>query len=785
MGKDSMIGAWKTRVYDGEKAAGTLKFTDDINFGPELLHAKAVRSTIASGRIIDVDYAEALEVPGVVKVILGRDRPIRCGIYLKDRVPIAVEKVRYFGEPVALVVAESEDAAEEAAYKVKVKYEEEKAILDPVEAMKEGAPLVHPDLENYERVAFVTPVPGTNIAQHFKIRRGDIEKSFEEADHVLEESFSCPQIAHSFLETHTCICYQNPASEEVTVWTAAQSAFTVREIIAKTLGLSLHKVRVITPPIGGGFGGKAGVTVEGLCLMAALDPDIKGRPVKLFVPREEVMLTSWVRQGWNTKVKMGVKEDGTISAMKVEVIFDTGSSAEYGVNPVRSAGYTSNGCYYVPNIHSDTYGVYTNKPFGGAYRGFGLPELLGGLELVVDTVAHRLNIDPVEFRLKNIIKPGFPMCTGTPIQPHALETIIKKAAEKINYYKNEPSIRKGWKRGKGIALAIKAPAMPADASSSAVVEILGDGSVKLLAATMDMGQGAYTAYAQIVSEELGVPIDRVKCYYPDTALHPYDWQTVASRSLWSMGMAIKRACEDAKKQLFDLYAEYWQCNQEEITVGNGKVICKRLGKEEAIDEKVQNGFSMPDGELKGGPIIGRGRFTPPDVVYPEPETGQSPRSVVHFTVGAVGVDLEVDPGTGEIAINKIVGGYDVGKAISPFNVRGQIEGGSGQGISQALFEGMYYDSEGRLLNQDFTDYKIATTMDVPWEIESFWEETPEELSPYGNRGVGEHPMIAVAPAIGNALYKALGIRIHKQPFTKERVYMANKAAEKGEKHFWG
>ena len=260
-------------------------------------------------------------------------------------------------------------------------------------------------------------------------------------------------------------------SQEVTIWSTAQSAFTLRELVAKGLELPLYKVRVIAPPIVGGFGGKAGITVEPLCLAAALDPDIKGRPVKLFVPREEVLTTSWVRQGWNTKVKMGVKKDGTISAMKVELVFDTGTSAEYGANPVRSAGYTSMGCYYVPNIWTDSYGVYTNKPFGGAYRGFGLPELMGGLEAVVDAIAYRIGMDPIEFRLKNLLKPGLPTCTGMPMPPHALDKIIKKVAEKIDYHREEPPIRKGWKRGKGIALAIKAPAMPADASSSATVEI--------------------------------------------------------------------------------------------------------------------------------------------------------------------------------------------------------------------------------------------------------------------------------------------------------------------------
>lgn len=473
MENKSMIGAWVTRVYDAEKAAGTLKFVDDLRFGPELLHAKAARSPIPCGRIVNIDYSEALKVPGVLKVVLGKDFPTRFGIYLKDRTAMAVDKVRYVGEPVALVVAESEDAAEEGALKVKVQYEEEETVFDAVEAMKDGAPLVHPDLGSYERVSFVTPVPGTNIAQHFKIRRGDVERGFKEADDILEESFSCPQIAHAFLEPHTCICVQDPVSQEITIWTSAQSAFAVREIVARALGLPLHKVRVITPPIGGGFGGKAGITVEPLCLAAALDPDIKGRPVKLFVSREEVLLTSWVRQGWNTKVKMGVKKDGTITAMKVELIFDTGVSAEYGVNPVRSAGYTSMGCYYVPNIWTDSYAVYTNKPFGGAYRGFGLPELLGGLELAVDAIAHRLGMDPIEFRLKNLLKPGLPTCTGMPMPPHALDTIIKKVAEKIRYYEDEPAIRNGWKRGKGIALAIKAPAMPADASFGCIRELGG------------------------------------------------------------------------------------------------------------------------------------------------------------------------------------------------------------------------------------------------------------------------------------------------------------------------
>ena len=289
---------------------------------------------------------------------------------------------------------------------------------------------------------------------------------------------------------------------------------------------------------------------------------------------------------------------------------------------------------------------------------------------------------------------------------------------------------------------------------------------------MDMGQGAYTAYAQMVSEELGIPYDRIRLDYPDSATSPYDWQTVASRSCWAMGAAVKAAATDARQQLLALYAEYWQVEPEDIVLKNGFVLCQKKNLSEPFGPKLQNGFPMPDEKLKGGPIIGRGRFVPADVVNPDAETGQSPKSAVHFTVGAIAIDVEVSESTGEVAVNRVVAGYDVGKAISPVNIQGQIEGGTVQGISAALFEGLVFDEKGKLLNQDFTDYKIATIEEVDFPIDSFWEETPEEISPYGNRGVGEHAMISPAPALNNAVYNAIGIRFHRYPLTRERVFMA-------------
>lgn len=778
------VGKWVPRKYDVEKAAGTLQFTDDLRFGPELLHARAARSTVAHGEILGIHTDEALKVPGVVKVITGDQFVHRFGLYLQDRTPLAIRKVRYVGEPIALVVAETEEAAEEGMLKITASYRELPAVFDPIKAATDNGVLVHPELESYDHVPYLTPQPGTNIANWFRIRRGDVDKAFAESEYIVEEAVNCPQIAHGFLEPHCCICKEDPATGDLTLWTAAQSAFAVREIVAKGLNYPLHKIRVVAPPIGGGFGGKAGMTVESLCLAGAMDPDLRGRPVKLHIPREEVLLTSWVRQAYVAKIKLGIDKEGRIQAIRNTFFFDTGVSAEYGANPVRSAGYTSTGCYYVPNVWTDSYAVYTNKPFGGAYRGFGLPELMGAMEVIIDIAARKIGMDPIEFRLKNMLQPGLPTCTGMPMHNHALGTIVKKVVDKIGLGVKEEPTRPGWVRGKGFALAIKAPAMPADAASSALVKVLGDGTVEVLAATMDMGQGAYTAYAQMASEELGIPLEKIRCLYPDTNSHPYDWQTVASRSCWSMGMAVKRAATDAREKILALYARFWQVDPESLTIEHGVVKCRKAGKAEPLDERIQSGFHMPDGEHCGGPVIGTGSFVPPDVVYPDPETGQSPKSVVHFTVGAVGIDIETDPATGEVVVNRVSAGYDVGRAISPINVRGQIEGGTIQGISAGLMEGMYYDEKGKLLTPDFTDYKMSTTMDLPGEMDVFWEETPEELSPYGNRGVGEHSMISPAPAIDNALFDALGVRIHTYPFTKERVYKAVQMGRNGETDLW-
>lgn len=443
------VGAWTTRAYDVERAAGSLQYADDLRFGSELLHARIVHSPIAHGEILSIDDSEALAMDGVVKVITGRDFNYCFGLYLMDRTPLAVSKIRYVGDPVALVVADSEERAEAAVAKVGVRYRELPAVLDPVKALEDNSVLVHPELGSYEKVDYLNPQPGTNIANWFKIRRGDVDKAFRDAAAVVEEVVSCPQIAHSFLEPYCCVCRQDPATGCLDIWSAAQSAFAVRDILAKGLGCPLHKIRVTAPPIGGGFGGKAGMTIEAICLAAAMNEDIKGRPVKLFIPREEVLTTCGVRQGYVSRIALAIDSGGYMLGIKNTLCFDSGISAEYGANPVRSAGYTTTDCYYIPNVWTDSYAIYTNKPYGTAYRGFGLPELMGALEVVVDMAAHKIGMDPTEFRLKNLLCKGQPTCTGMPMHGHALAKIIERVRESVRLDVDEPAKRRGWKRGEG------------------------------------------------------------------------------------------------------------------------------------------------------------------------------------------------------------------------------------------------------------------------------------------------------------------------------------------------
>jgi len=774
MSEHKYVGKPVVRIDGKEKISGATRYAEDLNYGSNLLYAVIVESTEAHANIKKIDVTEAENYPGITGIFTGKDFPYKFGLYMKDRYVFALEKVRFIGEQVAAVVARDIKTAQRAAKLVKVEYEPLPAIFDQMESFSKDALLIHPDLGDYTHVPWFFPKADTNIAHWRKTRRGDVEKGFKEADVVLEDTYFVPRYAHCPLEIHAAVGLCD-LSGRLTVWASSQSPHTQRNLFAEALaplGFKHKDVRVIAPPIGGGFGGKAGVSME--ILAAAIATKLKGKPVKVVWSREQEFYNTSQRLGVIAKVKIGVKNDGTFTAIDHRLYWDTGASAEYGANVVNAVGLSAIGPYRYPNVLIDSVCLYTNLPPCGAYRGFGYSEFMFGLESHINRLAQMLKIDPVELRRKNAIVEGDILAYGVPMNPSGLLKAIDEVAKEIEWGKKEKSDDPDKVIGKGFSLIWKAPAMPPNASSAAFLKFNEDGSINLLVSGMDMGQGYLTVMAQIAAEVLAVPVSKIRTENPDTDRNPYEWQTVASHVTWSCGNAVKKAALDAREQIFDLITRVHHLPKDMLYLEDEKVKCKTHESFNLpLKDFVINGIMAEDSTFKGGPILGRGVFMPEFAsANSDPETSQGGHPNVHYTVGAAAITLEIDKETGAMHVKKAVEALDVGKAINPDLVKGQITGGLLQGLSTVLYEDMRYDDKGKLLNPNFTDYKIPTAKDVPDEIVPVIIEVPQPDGPFGARGVGEHTMIPAAPMIANAVDDALGLRIKSMPITKEKVAMA-------------
>jgi carbon-monoxide dehydrogenase large subunit len=764
------IGQSVPRIDAREKVTGAAIFADDIQFGSSLLHARIKRSPHPHARIISIDASRAKTLPGVKVVVSGQDFPGYIGLYLKDRHIFCRDVVRYVGDPVAGVAAISEEIAEKALDLIEVEYELLEPVFDPEFGASPEAALIHPDLSQYEVASFIFPQPETNISNHFKIRKGDVDDAWGECAAIVERKYRIPHIQHVPIEPHVSVAKMD-ADGKLTLWGSSQSPFAQRNLIAQSLGISQGDIRVIAPYVGGGFGCKAGVSMEALAVAIAMKA--RGRPVKLLLTREEEFYTAFVRQGLVAYFKMGCDRNGNLLAMENTFYWDGGAYTEYGVNITRASGYSSSGPYEVPNLKTDSYCVYTNHPVGGPMRGFGMPEMHAGLEQCIDELAFKIGIDPVEFRMINCLKTGSSLPTGSQMHPTGLPECLQKVSEQIDWGARAPSGAPSKRRGKGIALMWKAPAMPPNAGSSAWVELAEDGRLNVGVGGQDIGQGAFTVAAQMAAAALGVPFEWVRIATPvDTRYSPYEWQTVASRLTWSMGNAIVNAARDARQQILEMVGEAWEEDPDNLDILNGVVISYKSEREIPLKDMVVYGIPKPgDQGWLGGPVIGRGNFMPTYVTGLDPETGQGQRAVVHYTVGAQAVEVEVNLDTGKVEIIRAAAAFDVGKAINPDLVEAQMEGGFVQGMSSALFESLQLEN-GVLQNPSFVDYRIATSADIPRDIKAIIVEVPQDDGPWGARGIGEHAMVPTIPAIANAIYDAVGVRLDGPPYSSERVYLA-------------
>lgn len=766
------VGHDVKRVDGLEKVTGYAKYVDDIKMAG-MLHAKIKKSPYAHARILKIDISKAEALEGVKAVITGADVPNRVGLYLEDKTFLATDKVRFVGEAVAAVAAISEEIAEEAVELIEIEYEELPGVFNAMDAIEHDAPLIHEELGSYKYGPIFFPKPGTNISNHYKIRKGDVNKGFAEADYIMENEFYVPHIQHAPIENHSVIALTEPTGK-VTVWSACQSPYAVRKALSVAFNLPLHKVRVISPAVGGGFGGKAGTTLEGITI--PLSQKCMGKPVKLTYTREEDMVGSFVRQGCVAKIKTGVKKDGRIVAEENTFYWEGGAYTEYGVNIARAGGYASTGPYDIPNVKADSYCVYTNQPVGGPYRGFGMSEIHFAIEQNLDMVAVQMGMDPVEFRKINAIKEGGHTVTGQQLYNVGITKCIEAVEKDIEWGKSNKASGPNKLRGKGIACMYKAPSQPNNVASSAVIKINEDGTANLMVTAMDIGQGSNTALTQIAAEVLTIPVEKISIITGDTDVTPYEWQTVASRITYCAGNAVKKAAEDAKDQLLKLGSIGLGLPAEYLELKDGYIASAVYPDRKLSIASLALGLEMPDGSGIHGPIIGRGSFIPPNVRNTDKETGQGDKPVAFWTFGAQAAEIEIDMETGQIEVIKVAAAYDVGKVINPQLCRGQIEGGIIQGIGSALLEHQIME-KGKVKNPNFVDYKIPAVRDVP-EMVVRIIEIPEVTGPYGARGVGEPAMVPTAPAIANAVYNALGIRINSLPLSAEKVLDAIKKNKK-------
>jgi xanthine dehydrogenase molybdenum-binding subunit len=748
MGNGAVVGARVRKIDSPAKVTGAAQYACDIH-QPGMLQAKILRSLHSHARIKRVDLSAARRLPGVKAAICHEDVPripFTTAGHPSDATPedtyILDRKVRFVGDPVAAVAAESLEIAEAAINLIRVEYELLPAVFDVFEAMASNAPLLHDQ-------------NASNIHGDYQLEIGSVDQGFGEADLVLEEEFRLPIVQHCSLETHGCVVAPDE-SGRLTVSSSTQIPFTLRRVLSKALDISPARICVLKPHIGGGFGGKQEIVQETICAALALKT---GLPVRLVFDREEDLVASRTRHSCVIRIKTGVKTDGTLTARQMEMFTNSGAYGSHGPIVTIYAGVMWAPLYRCPNLRFVGKTVYTNLPIGGAFRGYGVPQAYFANECHFDSLAHRLGLDPIEFRLMNLIRSGdVDPCTHWVVQTCGLDECLKKGSQDIGWHrKSEIKAKANKRRGIGVACyTYGSGAAPyAQETTSAVLKLNDDGSVTLLTGSADIGQGLETVFAQIAAQEMGLNYrDVIVTPGVNTDVSPYDVGTYASRQTYVGGMAVKLAATDAKRQVLAIAAEMLGAVPDRLEMAGGQIwVSGRDSQRVALSAVAHEAYHGRDPR----PVLGTGTWN---------AISNAP------SFGAQFAEVEVDLETGQVEVLRIVAAHDVGKAINPTLVEGQIDGGVVMGLGYALTEELKVDPEsGRVLNPNFRDYRLPTVFDVP-DISHILIETAEPTGPFGAKGIGEAALIPTAGAIGNAISDAIGKRIYSLPITPEKILAA-------------
>lgn len=767
----SVVGKSVSRVDIADKASGRTKYTNDLS-SPGMLHAKLHISDRAHAMIHSINLKKAWEVSGVRAIITGESFPFPVGPLLADRPPLALKKVRYFGEPIALVVADTEQQAKKAAMLIEVVYEDLPVVNSPSEALKSDTPLIHEDLGSYKvQVKGVYPVPNTNIANLTKIRKGNLEAGWKNSDVKIDSKVSFGPSDHAALETRSARAEIKP-SGHVIVHTASQGPFYVRKLLSQFFHIKPGMITVHTPAVGGAFGGKGAVQLEFLAYLASRA--VGGKLVNLQNSREEDLIASPVHIGLEARVKLGATQEGKLQAAEIEYLFDGGAYSDTGAGISKAAASDCTGPYSIENVYCDSYCMYTNHPYATSFRGFGHPELTFAIERAMDKLAEKLNMDPLELRLLNAIKPG----DTTPTQVHLnasnigdISACLLKMKEMLNWNPDTQIMKTedGKIRAKGISCLWKTSSTPPNATAGAVLTFNTDGSVNLSCAAIEVGQGTKTVLAQILAEKMKMAMKDIHVKLEVNTHHdPHQWKTVASSTTYIAGRAVMAAADDAITQLKKIGAVALKCLPDDLEVGNSRVYVKDSPEYGVKITDLAVGYKYPDGNTVGGLVLGEGSYNVRHLTPLDPETGFG-KPGPQWAVGVQAVEVEFNPEDFTYRVLKSATVLDAGKVINPQAAIGQMRGGMYMGLSWASRESFIFDGQGKILNPQLRTYDILRSSEIPEYLVDFIE-TPLVDGPYGARGMGEYGVIGMAGALGNALAKACGTDLYQLPLTHERIW---------------
>jgi CO/xanthine dehydrogenase Mo-binding subunit len=730
------------------KVTGKAQYVADLKL-IGMAYAKVLRSPFAHAKIISIDKSRAEAHPGVYCVVTGYDldglNPY-FGHAVKDHPLLAIEKVRYAGEPVAAVVAIDERIAFEALEFIDVKYEELKGVFTPEEAMAKDAPLLHE--RKFEAGALrgfegeVTAGKGTNICQTHKIQWGDIEKAFKEAASVVEGNYYFPMTYAYAMEPYVAVA--DVTDQGVTIYSSAQHPFMVRHDLKSIFNLPVSKVRLIVPFVGGGYGSKSYTKVEPLT--AACSWKAK-RPVKLQLTVEEAMLTTRSDDAY-TWMRTAADKNGKIIARQAKIVMNTGAYAENSPLVVEKSTNRCVGPYAIPNVLIENCSLYTNTVPASSYRGFGCAQVTLPGESQIDELAAKIGKDPYEFRLANAAKPGEEFFPGMRPFDGTLKQDLDTAAKAVGWGTHLP-------KGHGRTVAVSGSDAGAYPLTSTAVRVHADGSVTIMTGSTELGQGSHTVLPQIAAEELGVPFENVNVVSSDTAITPYDRSTGASRTTTLMGSAVLEASREAIQQMVVMAADVLKAKVEDIQTVRGGVRCGEV--ELNWSQVISKFYALPDGE-----VIGRSYIR---------KAGKFAALPVFWEAAATGVEISVDEETGKITMEKLATVGDVGLAINPALAEGQDIGAATMGMGIGLFEELVYEGS-QLMNGSILDYRLPRFSDLPKQVELHLVQNQDGVGPYGAKGGGEASLNSMAANIANAVDRAVGVRIRQAPLTPERVWRA-------------